>query len=220
MIDIELYMQSLTRRLQEAFGDRLCYVGLQGSYLRGEAHAKSDIDAMVILESLSAEDMDCYRDILVDLGYYELSCGFISGKAEMKNWNALELCHLLHTTKDYYGTLRDFVSGYTRADVIAYTKMSLNNLYHFLCHSYIHSGKAETLEMLPGMYKGAFFILQSLRYLKSGTYALTKRQLLEQLEGEDREVLKRSLVPEDPMLRSEEAFRFLLDWCAGHIRTL
>ena len=220
MLDINVYMQQLIQRLQAAFGNRLCYVGLQGSYLRGEAHEHSDIDAMVILETLTVEDMDRYREILVDLGHYDLSCGFICGKQEMKNWNALELCHLLHTTKDCYGNLADFVCTYTQSDVIQYTKMSLNNLYHFLCHSYIHSGKNSAYEMLPGMYKGAFFILQSLQYLKSGEYALTKRQLLEQLEGMDREVLQKSLMPEDPQLQTDEAFRLLLDWCSSHIQRL
>ncbi|MBQ9141799.1 MAG: nucleotidyltransferase domain-containing protein [Lachnospiraceae bacterium] len=32
---------------KDEFGDRLLYVGLQGSYLRGEATESSDIDIMV-----------------------------------------------------------------------------------------------------------------------------------------------------------------------------
>lgn len=220
MVDINRYMDDLTQRLQEAFGDRLCYVGLQGSYLRGEAHEKSDIDAMVILDALTVEEMDRYREILMAMGHYDLSCGFICGKGEMQNWNALELCHLLHTTKDWFGRLSDYVGEYSNEDVVQYTKMSLNNHYHFLCHTYIHRGKEAAYEALPGMYKGAFFILQSLHYLKSGTYAITKQELLARLEGMDKEILKKSLTPEDPTLRTEEAYRLLLDWCSGHIRTL
>lgn len=220
MVDITEYMDDLTQRLRESFDKRLCYVGLQGSYLRGEAHEKSDVDAMVILDDLSPEDMDAYREILIALGHYDLSCGFICGKEEMKNWNSLELCHLLYTTKDWFGCLSEFIGTYGKEDVRQYTKMSLNNLYHFLCHSYIHSGKAQTFENLPGMYKGSFFMLQSLQYLKSGAYAQTKQELLTLLNGVDREVLEKSLTPEDSALCSEEAFRLLLNWCAGHIRTL
>ena len=39
-------MSALTALLREAFRKRLLYVGLQGSYLRGEADENSDIDVM------------------------------------------------------------------------------------------------------------------------------------------------------------------------------
>lgn len=220
MIQIERYMNTLTRRLLETFGSQLCYVGLQGSYLRGEAHEKSDIDVMLVLESLTPEKLDQYRQLLMDLGHYDLSCGFVCGKEELRNWNALEICHVLHTTRDWYGALADFVPEYTREDVTQYTKMSLNNLSHALCHSYIHSGKEAALENLPGMYKGAFFILQSLHYLRSGEYIQTKHQLWQRLTGLDREILEGSMRPEDPVLCSEKAFRNLLEWCGMYCRSL
>ena len=53
MIDIESYMLRLIEQLKKQFGTRLLYVGLQGSYLRGEANYNSDIDVMVILDVLS-----------------------------------------------------------------------------------------------------------------------------------------------------------------------
>ena len=34
MIDYKNYIEQLTKMLQEGIGDRLVYVGLQGSYLR------------------------------------------------------------------------------------------------------------------------------------------------------------------------------------------
>ena len=44
--NIDNYMENLISRCKEAFGNRLVYVGLQGSYLRGEATENSDIDVM------------------------------------------------------------------------------------------------------------------------------------------------------------------------------
>ena len=61
-------------------------MGLQGSWLRGEAHENSDIDIMVILDRFSVGDMDIYRGILREIGFYERSCGFICGKQEEKYW--------------------------------------------------------------------------------------------------------------------------------------
>lgn len=53
MLNAESYMQRLICALRAAFGKRLVYVGLQGSYLRGEATEGSDIDPMVIIDDLS-----------------------------------------------------------------------------------------------------------------------------------------------------------------------
>ena len=103
MFDLNEYLRDLTEECRAVFGERLLYLGLQGSYMRGEATEKSDIDVMVILDRLLVSDMDAYREILVKIGYFEKSCGFICGRDEMLRWNPLEVCQLRHTTKDLYG---------------------------------------------------------------------------------------------------------------------
>ena len=50
---MEAWMRQLSHRLQDAFGARLRFVGLQGSRARGEAGPESDIDAVVILDYVS-----------------------------------------------------------------------------------------------------------------------------------------------------------------------
>ncbi len=84
LFDLDKYLADLILNCQSAFGERLLYMGLQGSWLRGEAHENSDIDIMVILDGFSVRDMDIYRGILKEIGFYEKSCGFICGKDEMK----------------------------------------------------------------------------------------------------------------------------------------
>ena len=69
MFDLDSYLNDLISNCQAAFGERLLYVGLQGSYLRGDAHENSDIDVMVILERFSVQDMDRYREILKKNGF-------------------------------------------------------------------------------------------------------------------------------------------------------
>ena len=49
MIDMTAWMQEFLQKLNEAFANRLWFVGLQGSYGRGEATDTSDIDVVVIL---------------------------------------------------------------------------------------------------------------------------------------------------------------------------
>ena len=57
MFDLNKYLTDLMLSCQLAFGERLLYMGLQGSYLRGEAHENSDIDVMVILDRFSVQDI-------------------------------------------------------------------------------------------------------------------------------------------------------------------
>ena len=129
MFDLDKYLADLILNCQSAFGERLLYMGLQGSWLRGEAHENSDIDIMVILDGFSVRDMDIYRGILKEIGFYEKSCGFICGKDEMKCWNPLEVCQLCQTTKDLVGVLIDYLPPATREDEINYVKLSLGNSF-------------------------------------------------------------------------------------------
>ena len=54
--NIDNYLEKLILRCKESFGDRLFYVGLQGSYLRGDATENSDIDVMIVLDGFSVEE--------------------------------------------------------------------------------------------------------------------------------------------------------------------
>ena len=80
--DIEVYMQTIKQELLNTFGDELVYLGLQGSFRRGEARESSDIDVMVILEEFTVERMAEYREILKRVGNFNKSCGFICGRKD------------------------------------------------------------------------------------------------------------------------------------------
>ena len=214
MFQAENYLQQLTELLKQQFGRRLLYVGLQGSYLRGEATESSDIDVMVILDQMSISDLAAYRQAVESLESPEKSCGFICGLAEMQHWNSLEICHLLHTTRDYLGELKALAPTYTDEDVRAFVKMSLGNLYHEICHRFIHGSREANIAQLPFTYKGVFFILQNLHYLRSGDFIPTKRGLLAALEGQDRAVLEKALaLGRGEAWDFEEAFSLLFSWC-------
>ena len=177
MTDIVKYTDKLISECKNIFKDRLMYVGLQGSYMRGEAEENSDLDFMVIIDRLSVRDMDEYREMLKGIGDYDKSCGFICGKEEMKRWNPLEVCQLLHTTKDLYGVLSDFLPEASFEDEVNYVNLSLGNLYHELCHRYIHSDREKNVRKFRGTCKGFFFLIQNLYFLESGDFVSTKKEL-------------------------------------------
>ena len=209
--DLDSYLNDLILNCRAVFGERLLYVGLQGSYLRGEAHEDSDIDVMLILDQFSVQDMDRYREILKRLGFYERSCGFICGRDELLRWNPLEVCQLRHTTKDLLGVLRDYLPSATREDEVNYVKLSLGNLYHELCHRYIHADRERNIAAFRGTCKGVFFLMQNLHYLESGRFVLTKKELKEAVSAEDRRVLELAELPDG--FDFNQAFSSLFAWC-------
>ena len=95
MINIEEYIEIIVEKLKETYFDRLVYIGLQGSYLRGEATENSDIDIMVVIDNMTIADLDNYRLIINSLEYSDKMCGFICSKTDIENWNPLEICHLV-----------------------------------------------------------------------------------------------------------------------------
>lgn len=218
MFDHNKYLEDLVSECKFVFGKRLLYVGLQGSYMRGEATEKSDIDVMLVLDRLSVSDMDEYRAILKKLGSFELSCGFICGRDELSRWNPLEICQLKHTTKDVFGSLSDFLPEFSRTDELNYCKLGLGDLYHGLCHRYIHAERERNIESLRCMGKPLFFLIQNLHYLESGDYILTKTALEQAVSEADSAMLARGEINTEADF--DRAFSAVFAWCQSAFRRI
>ena len=50
LIDIEKWSRGYIEAVTAGFGDRVRFIGLQGSYGRGEATESSDIDMVLLLD--------------------------------------------------------------------------------------------------------------------------------------------------------------------------
>ena len=221
MVEIQSYMEAMIWLLRERFGQRLLYVGLQGSYLRGEATEHSDIDVMVVLDTLKVTDLDAYRQVKNTMEEPEKACGFICGQDDLAHWNSMEICHLLHTTKDYFGCLARLVPDYSEMDVRNFVKMSINNLYHELCHRYLYGDRQKNIVSLPGTYKGVFFILQNLYWLESGTFVSAKKELLSRLSGKNRRVLEKAMALSGKGAYDfDESYELLFTWCQETMQAL
>lgn len=214
MFDIELYTAALTSLLKEAYGDRLLFAGLQGSFARGEANESSDVDIMTVIDGITPADLDIYREALKKAGGEREACGFICGGEELKSWNPLEICQLTHETKPLYGELAPLCPVYCEADVRAYVKLLAGNMLHELCHRYIYRGRERSAEALPSVCKQTLYILQNLHWLRGGDYINSRAELINALDGGDKAAAELS-----ERLRNGEAFDFdtayrtLFDWC-------
>jgi len=220
MICIDTYMSTLLPLLRREFGTDLLYVGLQGSYLRGEATENSDIDIMVILERVDLAVLDRYRAVLAAVGEEELSCGFLCSRADMIHWNPTEIPGLLRSTKDYYGTLAGFVPPYTAYDLKVYLQTGFGNLYHEITHRYIHSTPEHSYAALAELHKPVFFLFQNLLLYRDGIYPENRRMLTDLLTGKDRDIWEMLSRCRENGTGTREDLAALLAWCEKILHTL
>ena len=110
MINIENWMETFITKLNETFENRLWFVGLQGSYGRGEATESSDIDIVVIWDKLVVEDIKSYDAMLDTLPNRELICGFLSGKDEIFRWDTSDLFQFCYDTTPIKGSLDEVLA--------------------------------------------------------------------------------------------------------------
>ena len=156
MLDISSWTQNFVEALTQTFGDRIWFVGLQGSYSRGEAGETSDIDMVVILDEVSPADIQSYNAMLDTMPNRELICGFLSGKEEILNWEASDLFQFYHDTTPIYGNLDELLPQINMTAVDGAIKIGACNIYHGCVHNMLYE-KSE--EVLKGLYKSASFVV-------------------------------------------------------------
>ena len=181
MIDIEVWTRRLLHKAEEVFGERLWFVGLQGSYARGEATATSDIDIVVILDDLSFSDIQKYNSILNLLPYRELACGFLSGKEELLNWEPSDLFQFYYDTVPLLGNLDELLGLLDVSVIDRAIKIGACNVYHGCVHNMLYE---KSDEVLCGLYKSAVFVAQARALKLTGRYIKKRDELSELSDGE------------------------------------
>ena len=214
--DINSWCELFAGKVQKTFGEKLLFIGLQGSYKREEANDDSDIDMVVILKNLTITDLDKYKSIINSMPNKEKACGFIGGENEDRNSTKSELCHVLYDTKAVYKSLENIVPHITQEDIKYALKAEATSLYHALCHSYLYDeDRKSSLEILA---KQIFFILQCKYFLKNNEYIPTKNELLKNLYEADKKILElcinRHNIHNFDGTQLKEAYNSLISWCS------
>ncbi len=186
MIEITTWMDGYLKALNEAFENRVWFVGLQGSYGRGEATETSDIDIVVILDELSALDIQKYNVALDTLPHRELICGFLSGKEELLNWEPSDLFQFYYDTTAIKGSLDELLSLIDRTAVEKAIKIGACNIYHGCVHNMLHE-KSE--EILRELYKSASFVVQAIVFQRTGKYIKHQKELLSIASPDERDIV-------------------------------
>ena len=187
MIDITVWMKNFLQKLNETFGDSVWFVGLQGSYGRGEATETSDIDMVVILDELSAVDIHTYNAMLDTMPHRELICGFFSGREEILNWEPSDLFQFCNDTTPIKGSLDEVLAVVDEADINRAIKIGVCNVFHGCVHNMLYE-KSETV--LRELYKSASFVVQAIAFRQAGRYFRRQKDLLLVVSDEERFIVE------------------------------
>lgn len=187
MVDINNWLDEFLQKLDEVFKSRVWFVGLQGSYGRGEATETSDIDVVVILNEFTVADIQAYNQLLDTLPHRELICGFVSGKDEILNWEPADLFQFYYDTTPIKGSLDELLPKIDSVAVDRAIKIGACNIYHGCVHNMLHT---KNEDILKGLYKAASFVVQAIVFKQTGNYIKYQNQLLQESLPEERIVLE------------------------------
>lgn len=214
MVNIKEWLAQFLPALQTNFPDRIWFVGLQGSYARGEATETSDIDIVVILDELTASDVQTYRAMLDALLHRELICGFLAGKREIMNWDPSDLFQFYHDTQPIVGSLDVLLPLIDAAAISKAIKMGAGNIYHGCVHNMLHE---RSDEILRGLYKAASFVVQAICFQETGRYFNQMKEVARWVSPADRMMVENYMAMKngtaiDLERMSEEIMSWASDW--------
>ena len=105
-MEISIFMESFKENLLGLFNDNLLFLGIQGSYGRGEAKETSDINPVIILQQCGKDELLKYRAYIDTLPEKDILCGFVSSIDELRAWESADRAQLILDAKPVYRDLQ------------------------------------------------------------------------------------------------------------------
>ena len=210
-MDINIFMGSFKENLLRLFGDNLLFLGLQGSYGRGEAKETSDIDPVIILQHCGKDEILKYRSYIDPLPEKDILCGFISSIDELRAWESADRAQLILDTKPVYRDLAELCPRITSDDIRGAVLQGACTIYHASSHNILH---ARNWSILPELYKSSRFTIRMKHYLQTGVYVSAFRELAAVVDEEERTILE----AQNPSTE-DDAF-MLLEWASKTMRNI
>ncbi len=185
MIEVNAWVSRYVEVLTARFGDRVWFVGLQGSCARGEAREGSDIDMVVVLDRLAPEDIAAYDAMLDTIGQRSLACGFLGGKDELLAWEPSELFQFCHDTTPILGCLDEVLARVDADAVDRAIRSGACSVYHGCVHNMLYDRDEG---ILRGLCKAATFAVRASVYRQTGVFCRRMDELADRARGLDRQV--------------------------------
>jgi len=210
---LNYWLNNFIENINNKFRKKVIFIGIQGSYARGEANENSDIDVVVIFDELSYDDIKSYDEIISAMPMRDKICGFISGKQELENWDRSDLFQFYHDTLPLYGDLNFIKHLITDEDTARAVKIGACNIYHMCVHNAVHE---KSCDILKSLLKSAYFTIQAKYYLEHGEYIRQRRSLIENVSNDDKEILL-LLSQEKYVNNLDSASQKLINWASNLI---
>lgn len=214
LTDPYAWLDRLIARLRAALPGRVLFVGLQGSYRRGEANENSDIDVVTVLDHVDRTDLDRYQAAVRAMPQGELACGFLCGRNELLRWPRFDLLQLVLDTQPRFGSLEALLPPFSPADTDQAVKVGASALYHAAVHCYLY--EADRAAALPALAKSVFFLLRLRVFRDTGRYCLTKAELSGLVSAEEAALLAFCRSPDVPAPDGADGlYGLLLRWSSA-----
>lgn len=208
-MDIDVWMNDLIDQLKTEFKERLVLVGLQGSRARDEQREDSDIDIVVVIEDLNADDLVSYRSIVQRMPHAELTCGFIGSPDALAAWPRHDVFNLVNDTNVRYGSFDFMNTKFTVEEARLAAETCASEIYHALCHTVVFE-----LNLLPdilqGCLKSIFFGIRAKHFAQTGKFVNSRVQLLNLVNDSERWLLQ--AYDKDVQMDNKELASKLLRW--------
>ena len=165
-MDWRPWMDAFLPPLLEALPGRVAFVGIQGSFGRGEAGPESDVDLVVVLDALGAAELAACRGVLEKMPFADRACGFFCDRAALAAWPAFDALQLRLDTLPVYGSLEELLPPMGKETLDEAVRAAASALYHAACHTALFDAQPEAA--LPALQKAAFFALRLAHCRRSG----------------------------------------------------
>lgn len=181
-------LQQFKNTLLNEFGETIQFIGLQGSRARGEGTEISDIDVVVLFDTLTIDTLKRYEAAVQTMPDRHLLCGFVGGMDDLNVWDKADLFTFIHDTKPIYGKLPVPKTAITKAHVKNFVRSTAGNIYHMTLHNYLH-GKSN--DMIHGLFKNVRFAIQGNVFLQQHEFISSIHELSAVATGRDVNILNR-----------------------------
>lgn len=208
-MDIDTWMNDLIDQLKTEFKERLVLVGLQGSRARGEQREDSDIDIVVVIEDLNADDLVSYRSIVQRMPHAELTCGFIGSPDALAAWPRHDVFNLVNDTNVRYGSFDFMNTKFTVEEARLAAETCASEIYHALCHTVVFEPNLLP-DILQGCLKSIFFGIRAKHFAQTGKFVNSRVQLLNLVNDSERWLLQ--AYDKDVQMDNKELASKLLRW--------
>lgn len=182
------WLQQFKETLLHEFGESIQFIGLQGSRARNEATESSDIDIVVIFDTLTIDKLKRYEAVVQTMPDRHLLCGFVGGMDDLNIWDKADLFMFIYDTKTVYGELAISKTAITTAHVKKFVRSTAGSIYHMTLHNYLHG---KSTEIVHSLFKNARFAIQGNIFLQQHEFILTIHELSTVATGRDLEILNR-----------------------------